>query len=525
MPSDPPQQINNTVARLQPDVDSRLVSDEKTCGSGLEQEYHRGAAVLEPADRKALAISALARTKPLAQLAREADVSRKFVYQQTDMANTALDNAFKPSVTDDEVLFYLPVTRRTICAVILALILLCHSSYQGVIEFLRAIFAHDISMGTVHNVVADAVRKAREINCGEDLSRTQVGLHDELFQGDPVLVGVDAHSTYCYLLSSEPTRDATTWGVHLLGLAERGLNPEHTVADAGSGLRAGQAEAWPGVPCWGDVFHGIREVGKMSTYLDNRAVGAIGHCEKLGREMERAKKRGKGQSCSKRLALARKKEQETVALADDIRVLATWLRDDVLALCGPEEPVRRELYDFIVAELRAREHLAPHRIKPVRTALENQRDDLLAFAKAVDTQLVRCAHRHQVPIEIVREVFEMERCHMTDLAYWQHDAALWKRLGESYHGIRQDVQQIAEFIVRASSLVENINSRLRCYFFLRRQVANDYLELLRFFFNHRRFPRSRKDFRRGKSPVEILVGEPQPHWLEQLGFPLFQRAG
>jgi hypothetical protein len=51
-----------------------------------------------------------------------------------------------------------------------------------------------------------------------------VGLHDELFQGaTPVLAGVDAASTYCYLLAAEHRRDADTWGVHLLDAAAQGL--------------------------------------------------------------------------------------------------------------------------------------------------------------------------------------------------------------------------------------------------------------------------------------------------------------
>jgi hypothetical protein len=73
-------------------------------------------------------------------------------------------------------------------------------------------------------------------------------------------------------------------------------------------------------------------------------------------------------------------------------------------------------------------------------------------------------------------------------------------------------------------MVENLNSRLRCYFFLRRQVGPDYLELLRFFLNHRRYPRSRKQVRAGKSPAEILHGEIFPNWLEQLGFTRFRGA-
>ena len=71
---------------------------------------------------------------------------------------------------------------------------------------------------------------------------------------------------------------------------------------------------------------------------------------------------------------------------------------------------------------------------------------------------------------------------------------------------------------------EEIPVRLRCYFFLRREVGSDYLELLRFFLNHRRYPRSRKDGHAGRSPAEILQGKVLSHWLEQLGFTRFRKA-
>jgi len=77
---------------------------------------------------------------------------------------------------------------------------------------------------------------------------------------------------------------------------------------------------------------------------------------------------------------------------------------------------------------------------------------------------------------------------------------------------------------RTSSLVENLNSRLRNYFFLRKHLNSDYLELLRFFLNHRTFMTSRKPERKGKSPKELMTGEKHPHWLEMLGFERFQRA-
>jgi len=77
--------------------------------------------------------------------------------------------------------------------------------------------------------------------------------------------------------------------------------------------------------------------------------------------------------------------------------------------------------------------------------------------------------------------------------------------------------------VRASSLVENLNSRLRNYFFLRRHLGPDYLALLQFFLNHRRFVRSQRPERVGKSPAQLLGSSPHPHWREMLGYVRFSR--
>lgn len=63
-------------------------------------------------------------------------------------------------------------------------------------------------------------------------------------------------------------------------------------------------------------------------------------------------------------------------------------------------------------------------------------------------------------------------------------------MGHKFYHLNQAVQDLAAQVVRASSVIENINSRLRNYFFLRRQLGPDYLVLLRFFLNHRRFLRS-----------------------------------
>jgi len=67
------------------------------------------AANLSPTVRKDIGIQVLSRSLPISQLADQHQVSRKFVYQQGDKAQQALDESFALSKGDDEVLFHLPV--------------------------------------------------------------------------------------------------------------------------------------------------------------------------------------------------------------------------------------------------------------------------------------------------------------------------------------------------------------------------------------------------------------------------------
>jgi len=138
-----------------------------------------------------------------------------------------LDDAFLSAAPDKEVLFTLTVTKTWLRQVIVGLALICHSSYRGVVEFLRDLLGISISVGTVHQVLQLVTQKAGVLNRDQDLSGIRVGLHDEIFHdGKPVLAGVDAASTYCYLLVAAQHRDADTWGVHLLDATEQRLKPE-----------------------------------------------------------------------------------------------------------------------------------------------------------------------------------------------------------------------------------------------------------------------------------------------------------
>jgi hypothetical protein len=199
------------------------------------------------------------------------------------------------------------------------------------------------------------------------------------------------------------------------------------------------------------------------------------------------------------------------------------LRQDILAVPGPDYANRCLLYDWIVAELRAREPQCPHKIRPLRCLLENQRDHLLAFAKQLDDDLQAVAEDYAVPAAMVEETRQLLSLPADQPRRWQREKALWQRWGSRYGLVREAVEGLLASVVRASSVIENLNSRLRSYFFLRRHLGGDYLALLQFFLNHRRFVRSEHAARVGKSPAELLSGQSQSHWLELLGYTPFSR--
>jgi hypothetical protein len=112
----------------------------------------------------------------------------------------------------------------------------------------------------------------------------------------------------------------------------------------------------------------------------------------------------------------------------------------------------------------------------------NQRDDLLAFAAQLDRDLAAVVQECQVPAALVREALQVQALSAYDVRSGPREAALRQALRGRYHLVSEAVALVAGAVVRASSVVENVNSRLRGYFFLRRQVGPEALALLQFFF-------------------------------------------
>jgi hypothetical protein len=471
-----------------------------------------------------LALESLDQRRCVCRLADGHAVSRKFVYRQQRIALDALQTAFDPPQPDDPgALFHLAVTKGWLRQFVLAAVLVGHSSLRGTQEMLDCLLDFPVSLGWVHAVVKDAADKAKPINDAQDLSRVGAIAIDEIFQNrKPVLAVVDVESTYCCSLSQEDHRDGDTWGVRLLELRDRGLDPRFAIADGGTGLRAGLRQALPGVPCRADVWHPLRDLGEVARFLENRAYDAIETADKLRRRLSR--KPGDDAALRQKSEAAAREQDRAIALADGVSSLLRRLRDEVLCVAGPPLADRRGSFDLVLQGLSQWRAWCEHRLAPVCSTLAAQKEDLLGFVEQMDHDVACLALYAKVSESTVREMVAVQEMAETDGRRWVRDAALRASLAGRYHEVSGLVEGLREGVLRGSGAVENLNSRLRNYFFLRKEIGSSgYLDLLRFFLNHRRFLRSEHPQRVGKSPAELLGGQPHAHWLELLGYQRFSQ--
>lgn len=119
---------------------------------------------MPPGIRQEIGVAAIANKRNISNLSHKHSTSRKFVYSQKAKAESALENAFSEKPDDENVLFHIPVTKQWLEQVMLELILVCHSSYQGVIEFFRDILDRHTCKGTIFNVAHNTLAKALDIN-------------------------------------------------------------------------------------------------------------------------------------------------------------------------------------------------------------------------------------------------------------------------------------------------------------------------------------------------------------------------
>ena len=423
-----------------------------------------------------------------------------------------------------KILFQLPVTKKWLEQYALVNYQL-GLSYREILYGLKTLFNTKRSIGWAYNVLHKNSEKAAVINSKEDLSGINISANDELFNHNkPVLTSVCTHSLYCPLLQKENYRDAITWAIRLLELVDKGYSPQSVILDGLNSLNAGHKLALEDVNIIYDTFHIIKDSNDLKRFVNNQLKSSRTNLNTIIDKLDRAKDAEKIKSLLAQKKVAQTNYDQALQLHQSIATLCSWLQHDILVVAGSDYATRLELLEFITEELEKLEPQLAHRIKPVRTTLQNKPERILGFLKDLENEFISYADEINCDVYWLWELCNAQRYSKDHAKYYQTIAKARSRFKHHFHEIEQTVVAIMDEVEKASSVVENLNGRIRKFLINHVHVSQELLDLLRFVMNHTEFSRSRCEHREGKSPAQVMNDAQHPHWLELLGYDLFKKA-
>jgi hypothetical protein len=431
-------------------------------------------------------------------LAAEHQISRTRLYELRDCGQVALLAALAPQAPGPRPAVTTVTVDPAFIQRAIAILATQRGSVRGIQLGLALLFQAPRSVGYISQPLTTLGRRAAQQNTTQTVPLPVLAEADEIFQGrQPCLTVVDGRSFLVLNLAPAAARDATTWGVTFLDLQARGIQFQDLASDGGTGIRAGVAAAQLAVPLRPDLFHLLREAGRLGQRLERQAYQAMYLAERARRAAHEAqapqRRRGPRLKLAVPLAEAVTQENQTIATYDQY----VWLLGEVRQALEPfSQP------DQLMAVATARQ--------TVETALE-----LLGAlpGEALQT-LTQQLHAHLdallAPLAWLEQTLAPYRQDLDPVTEalilwaWRHRQALALTPGAGFpahlHATVQAFWLALSFFHRSSSLAEALHSWLRPYLALHRGTPQWLLPLLQLVWNHHPFTRGK---RAGSTPLQL----------------------
>jgi hypothetical protein len=448
----------------------------------------------------------------VSQLARKYGVSRKFLYELGERTQQALQGALaprsagrKPQVTQ------LAVDRSFLRRAMLVMVTVLPGTMRGIQLAFELLFGQHCALGLLSETLQAYGEAAREYNAQLTVPVPVLGEVDEIFQGQqPCLTVVDGRSFLVLHLSAEERRDATTWGLTFLDLAERGVQFHDIASDGALGIQAGVRDAELAVPLRCDLFHLIRKGHQITRQLEAKAYRAIKTAERAQSIEQQAQvskpRRGRPKKSKISYAEARRRESQAIERFD------SW--------CWLFGEMRQALKPFNAQGELTSSSEARHTLETVAELL-----------KSLDMTKARSFARWQISAHLEELIAPLVWLEQTLAPYrvnldssteafivwaWRHRRALQIDV-DDLDDVPTDVARAfwaaLELFHRASSLAESLHSWLRPHLRAHKGMPDWLLPLLQLFWNHHTFQRGK---RKGQTPLELAGVEQPPSWAEVL---------
>ena len=431
----------------------------------------------------------------------------------------------QPDLPDDCIV----LTPRDIDKIVLASALDANASLEGIQRVLAAIDCnnHPRSIGHISEFLSRAGAFAAEILKTIPLDGICHGANDEVFDGSdkPVLTGVDPDSTYIYLMQSMDDRKGETWKQAMETLKNLGLNLKVAISDAGSGLLKGVKAAFPDADTQLDLFHILRDIGRPVYRFKEHVFKELAECYELENAVAKEKRpwSKRAEKRKKKLADYKAKIPGMIEDFDTLDILYSWLRE-MVSFNGYSYEEVMELMNWLLDEMFAvsTRHSWAYKLSNEILRFRERMPVTMRFINRLFRDFNLTAEAMGLPEEVFRLLYRRFGAPKESEAYAEltRQASALIPSGELAN-VEKVHDEIVNGIKRASSMVENVNGRLRAYMNIKKHVSSNFYSLVQLHLNAKKYRRSRVESRKGRSPLELLTGKPWPEFidlLEESGF-------
>ena len=436
-------------------------------------------------------------------------VSKSYYADLKGPASKLLDALFS---TRERVTGVILITPEFVRRCVVALTCYCRSPLEGIIEFFDRVIGHHVSKGSVENILKETSKKAEEFDRSVPLESVRDIAVDEIFQqGKPVLTVADMGTHYVVMMEAAKDRTGETWKAALEEKKARGLFAQTCVSDAGTGLLNGVPAAFPEIEMQPDVFHALRDTQRHIRSVERKSFSLFTKLYHLEEKLcnPNAKKKTREQYAE--LSAQWETELKRTEILD---ILFSWLRE-YLGWSGYGYARSLALCQWITDEMSALYPEQEDFLKAVRK-FRNHLPALLSFLRRLENKMREASLSFRVDPHAFQLLYNQTAYHYTSEEYRFMDRKLFSVFGERIFEARDTLASLLRSVFRASSLIENVNGRLRAFMDLKREIPEPLFILLKVFFNTKKDRRPRNQDWKGISAVDRLTGQSYPEFLDLL---------
>ena len=464
-------------------------------------------------ERLEAGLSAMFSDRSAEVIASEYGISRSYVYDLKKQAEEVLDYFV---MTETVPLPVVAFDDNQIRKAVLSLSMNCGSSIEGIQRHLNDVYGIHVSIGKISEIITEASIKADDYLEEIDLSSIRQTANDEIFQGNqPILTSVDLESTYIINMCLCDDRSGISWENLMNDRKKQGLNPEISISDGGSGLLSGIPKAFPDIEQRKDIFHAEKDLGIEVTKFERAAYAMIEEEERMIRATSGNRVHKK--TVQKLIELQSHIDQD-LKLTDEIVQLYQWLKE-LLGFTGYSSCEVKDALHWICGEML---RLVPEK-KSFRKQVhvfEDNIDKTVAFIHYLQRNIKDIELKHKWKKDSVLCLYQARSYYRCDekRSEWDfHCDTLFGFDSEEREKAECELALLISNTYRASSMIENVNGRIRDYIDCKRSVPPLFFSLIQLYLNTKKYRRSEVPERRGKSPLELLTGKSHDSFYQILG--------